>query len=810
MSPAVFVLILAGASTAHSPPTLTREITAAEAAADEEVLKAAGIPATAEGLTAFFRNRTPHAVERDKLAALAGQLKDKARRDQAAVELIGLGHVAVGVLRESALNGDDEELSTRAKKCLDFIDGAASSGLVESAARLVAVRKPADISASLLAYAPYADSETALTEIENTLKVLAQRDRKPSAALTAALASPVPITRIIAARVLAEVGGEAGRTAVRALLEDPKPSVRLRAALALIEHHENVAIPVLIDLLATLPAEGRKEAEEYLTQLAGEWAVAGPAGNDRIAGKLRREAWQGWWRGTDGAALLDEIKSRTMSDDERDRAVKLIRQLDDADAAAREKAMSELIGLGTRVASLLRQTEALDHPRVSVAARQCLASIERDGPRLLPDCAPRLLALRRPEGTVDALLAYLPFAESDSMEMDIIDLLAELGCPDRKPAAVLVAALTDKVSTRRSAAAVAIARGASAEHLGGVRKLLRDTDPVVRLRTAFALAGRGEKEAVPVMIALLAELPPELLWEAEEGLRRLAGEQAPNVILDADRAARTAAVDAWRQWWREKGATVDLAGFDPQRRDSGSLLVLEQGGIRPTGRILEVTRAGKIRWEMDKVNFPWDAQLLPRNRLLLVEQGNLVTERERDGKIVWQKNVVNILGAHRLPNGGTLILGRQIISLQDAKGNEVWSHNCGGGWVLAADRFRDGSIAYVTYQGAYVRLDASGKELKRFQVPFMMNFGVAGGAVLPGDHVLIALPNPGKVIEYNAEGKTVWEAAVNVPGYPTRLPNGHTLVPSNNQTALTEIDRRGRIVSEKKDLPYRPFRVIQR
>jgi hypothetical protein len=312
------------------------------------------------------------------------------------------------------------------------------------------------------------------------------------------------------------------------------------------------------------------------------------------------------------------------------------------------------------------------------------------------------------------------------------------------------------------------------------------------------------------MIALLAELPPELLWEAEEALRRLAGEQAPNVILEGERSARGAAVDAWRQWWRDKGAAVDLAGFNPQRRDSGSLLVLEQGGVRPTGRILEINRAGKIRWEMDKVNFPWDAQLLPRNRVLLVEQGNLVTERERDGKIVWQKNVVNILGAQRLPNGQTLLLGRQIISLLDPKGTEVFSHNCGGGWILAADRFRDGSIAYVTYQGAYVRLDATGKELKRAQVPFLMNFGVNGGAVLPGDHVLICLPNPGKVIEYNAEGKVVWETSVTVPGYPTRLPNGHTLVPSNNQTTLTEIDRRGRIVSEKKDLPYRPFRVIQR
>jgi outer membrane protein assembly factor BamB/HEAT repeat protein len=811
MSPAAFVLILAATSTSNTSSTPVREITAAEAAADEQVLKAAGVPTTADGLTAFFRNRTPHTVERDKLQGLAKQLKDKdaAARDQASAELIGLGHTAVTVLRQAALNADDEELSNRAKKCLEFIDGASSAGLVESAARLAAVRRPAGAVEALIAYAPFADTDVALAEIENTLKVIGKRDGKPDAALTAALASPVPICRIIAARVLVEVGGDAGRKAVRALLEDPKPTVRLRAALALVERHENVAIPVLIDLLATLPPEGRKEAEEFLADLAGDWAVTGPGGNDRLAGRLRREAWRAWWRTTDGDALLDEIKARTMTDEERDRAIKLIKQLDAADGATREKAVNELVGMGVRAATMLRQAEASDQPRIAVAARQCLAAIERDGPRLLPDCAPRLLALRRPEGTVEALLAYLPFAEGESMVDEITDLIADIGCPDHKPLAAVVAALGDRVPVRRSAAAIAIARSGSADNLAGVRKLLRDPDPVVRLRTAFALAGRGEKDTVPVLVALLGELPPEQLWEAEESLRRLAGDRAPNVLLDPDRSARTAAVDAWKQWLRDHGGSVDLTGFNPLRHDSGDLIVLEHAGVRGSGRVLAINRAGKVRWELDKINFPWDAQVLARNRVLIVEQGNLVTERERDGKIVWQKNVVNALGYQRLPNGNHLFLGRQFITLTNSKGTEIFNHNCGGGWVLAADRFRDGSIAYVTYQGAYVRLDATGKEIKRFQVPFQANFGVNGGAVLPGDHVLLALPNPGKVVEYNADGKVVWETALNTPGYPTRLANGNTLVTSQNQTSLTEIDRRGRIVSEKKDLPYRPFRVIR-
>jgi HEAT repeat protein len=814
MSPAAFALLLAATSAGRAPttPTPARETAVTETGADGALLKTAGIPTTGEGLLNFFRNRTPHAIDRDRLQALAGQLRDKspAGRDQAATELISLGHAAVAVLRQLALDADEEEVANRARKCLEYIEGTGSTAIVEAAARLIASRRPAEAAAVLLAYVPFADTDAAITEIENALELLSQRDGKPDAALFAALKSPVPICRITAARVLAKVGGEAGRASVRPLLEDSRPTVRLRAALALIDRHEDAAIPVLIDLLATLPPEGRKEAEEFLTQLAGEWAVAGPAGTDRVAGRLRREAWLAWWRAIDSNAILDEIKAHTLTNDERDQALKRLSQLDDPQAAAREKAINELVALGGRVAPVLRQAASSDQPRLAVAARQCLAAIERDGARALPDCAPRLLALRRPEGTVEALLAYLPFAESESMAGDIAELLADLGCPDHKPVPVLLAALTDPVPVRRSAAAVAIARAGNAANLAAVRKLLGDPDPVVRLRTAFALAGRGEKEVVPVLVASLADLPAEQLWEAEDFLRRLAGAKAPNVLLDVDRTARTEAVAAWRRWWREQGAAIDLAGFNPQWREAGNLIVLEQTGVRGNGRILEVNTAGKIRWEMDKVVYPWDAQLLPRNRVLVVEQNNQVSERDRDGKVVWQKTLVNPLGCRRLPNGHTLFIGRQQISVTDAKGTEVFAHHCPGGWILAADRFRDGSIAYVTYQGAYVRLDATGKEIKRSQVPFQSTFGVTGAAVLPNDHVLITLPTPGKVTEYNAEGKVVWEVAVNGPSYPTRLPNGRTLVPSNNQTTLTEIDRRGRIVSEKKDLPYRPFRVLCR
>ena len=45
-----------------------------------------------------------------------------------------------------------------------------------------------------------------------------------------------------------------------------------------------------------------------------------------------------------------------------------------------------------------------------------------------------------------------------------------------------------------------------------------------------------------------------------------------------------------------------------------------------------------------------------------------------------------------------------------------------------------------------------------------------------------------------AKGKTVWESNVVNPAVPHRLPNGHTLVGSMNNSQVAEYDRSGRQV----------------
>jgi hypothetical protein len=45
---------------------------------------------------------------------------------------------------------------------------------------------------------------------------------------------------------------------------------------------------------------------------------------------------------------------------------------------------------------------------------------------------------------------------------------------------------------------------------------------------------------------------------------------------------------------------------------------------------------------------------------------------------------------------------------------------------------------------------------------------------------------------------------------PFALSNGNLLVPGDNQTALYEINRNGKIVKETKGLTYQAFRVVRR
>src|SRR5262249_5183185 len=152
-------------------------------------------------------------------------------------------------------------------------------GVTASVLRTIAAQKPDGAAEAMLAFLPFAEDERVVQEALDALAAVGRKDGGPDPALLRALEDPVPCRRAAAAEVLCGIDRAAPRT-VRPLLKDPRPTVRLHAALGLLRTYDGEAVQVLIDLLAELQPPQRKQAEDYLTELAGDWAVAAPKGND--------------------------------------------------------------------------------------------------------------------------------------------------------------------------------------------------------------------------------------------------------------------------------------------------------------------------------------------------------------------------------------------------------------------------------------------------------------------------------------------------------------------------------------------------
>src|SRR5262249_13447586 len=159
-----------------------------------------------------------------------------------------------------------------------------------------------------------------------------------------ALHDPVPLRRAMAIDALCRKDQPEQWPAVRRLLNDPKSSVRLRAALALASQQDPASIPALIDLLAELGPEQRRQAEEVLQNLPGKWPPnLNLALEDDGSRRIRRDAWMAWWRNTDGPALLAELRNHTLTPDTQTRIEMLMQELGDDVFAVREKAGTEMV-----------------------------------------------------------------------------------------------------------------------------------------------------------------------------------------------------------------------------------------------------------------------------------------------------------------------------------------------------------------------------------------------------------------------------------------------------------------------------------
>lgn len=491
----------------------------------------------------------------------------------------------------------------------------------------------------------------------------------------------------------------------------------------------------------------------------------------------------------EGPALIEFFQKHTVTDQNRSLLVELIKQLGDDDFDKREQASDAIEKYGVAAIGLLRQAERSGDPEVLRRCERCLRNIEKVPTRTLASAAARLLGDLKPEGAAETLLNYLPLAEDDSVGDDVRLSLALLAMKDGKPDPVIFKQLSSTETLKRGAAAEALARGGDQALRKQMLDLLgKEADREVRLRIAIALVTAAKnRDVVEPMINLMAEVPVESGWRAEEILVRLAGDKGPTISLGGDKAARDRARDEWIKWWRANEKEIDLAKLDQLERTLGYTLIVEMDVRGVGGRVKEVTPDGKIRWEITNVQFPTDALVLPNNRVVIAEQNtNRVSERDTaTGKEIWGENFQQPIGLQRLSNGNLVIIGRHQVVEWDRNRKPVSTITRQQYDIVAGAKLRNGNVAVYTQQGQIVTYDKTGKQFDTFAAG-RGNYN-STMQVLPNGKLVITQFRSIAEVDLTAKKVDVL-MSYNFPTSAQKLPNGNVLVSNQNNYQVVEMD----------------------
>src|SRR5262249_54600166 len=134
----------------------------------------------------------------------------------------------------------------------------------------------------------------------------------------------------------------------------------------------------------------------------------------------------------DAAGLVKFFKERTLSDKDRANLFNLVRQLGDEKYRVRQQAMRKLIAAGSIAKPIL--TQALKNPDLEIHDRvtKCLQKIEKGPGPALPAAAARLLVQKKPQGAVKILVDYLPYADDEWLEEEVLTCVGDLALKDGK------------------------------------------------------------------------------------------------------------------------------------------------------------------------------------------------------------------------------------------------------------------------------------------------------------------------------------------------------------------------------------------
>jgi hypothetical protein len=288
---------------------------------------------------------------------------------------------------------------------------------------------------------------------------------------------------------------------------------------------------------------------------------------DNLAAITNEEQCRSVGLAVDGPALLQFFRQRMPAADDLKSIGPLVERLGSAEFKVREDSATKLIGIGPAALPQLRQVAKEGALEQAKRAERCIQEIGK-ATQSVPAAA-RLLKLRKPDGACAVLLKYLSVVDDADAEEAILDALLTLGFRNGAIDPELTAAIKDKTAYRRAAAALVIGCSGTMEQRRIVGNLLNDADAQVRLRAAQGLIAARQTLAVPTLIALLPEAYLPLAIQAEDLLRRVAGDNAEIPRLGETDDLRRKCAAAWETWWRANEKKLDLAAVDVSQPTTG-------------------------------------------------------------------------------------------------------------------------------------------------------------------------------------------------------------------------------------------------
>jgi outer membrane protein assembly factor BamB len=227
-------------------------------------------------------------------------------------------------------------------------------------------------------------------------------------------------------------------------------------------------------------------------------------------------------------------------------------------------------------------------------------------------------------------------------------------------------------------------------------------------------------------------------------------------------------------------------------RNYGKTLVV----LLDAGKVIMLDSSNNILWKIDGLQFPLDAQILTDETVLIAEhQGNKVTERNKKGEILWEKKIDGPLAVQKLEDGSIFIASKSNVVFVDQKGKELSEFTPPNAEpIMKANIASNGDLCLVlsTLQGnaKFMRFDKNKKTVASYDIDVRTSGGKVD--ILPNGNSLITEVYGNRVIEFNNEGKEVWQFECEQPVAAVRLPNGNTLITSMTQMKALEIDPKGK------------------